>query len=502
MILIPFLITTCRKGTADKIGGAAASISVAELRDHMFYLASDELKGRMPGERGYDTAADYGATQFRQAGLVPVCLDAEGKKTYLQPVRIIKRIPLEKNKLLLKSDQEIKSLRFGDDYFFDLSGGRERVELSGSLFFAGYGIHEPDFGWDDYKDIDVRGKWVIYMFGSPSGDGKSVLPEEISKSYANPMEGYQKKEKTALEAGAIGVVVIYNQERFKMWDIIRHAHQNQYFLPGHNRLFRTSCDEIFINQEPLKQLFKDRPYNPITQEGEYESFAMDDMTLSFEAQVKSEEIRSANVVAMVEGTDPKLKNEYITVGAHLDHVGTDGSIIFNGADDDASGCVAVMEAAEAVALNPPKRSVIFILYTGEELGFMGSQHFVLYPPVPLKNIVVNINLDMVGRPDGEAKDLAVMAGGKGDSDLKDIISALNDQNTRISLDYDYDKYFLMSDQVAFYLSDIPVVFFHTGDHEDVHKDTDDAEKIDYDFLRKAAQLTYFSIKELANRERN
>jgi hypothetical protein len=498
MILIPFLITSCGKGIDDKIGEEAASISVAELRDHMFYLASDELEGRMPGERGYAIAAEYGSTQFRQAGLAPVCLDAEGKKTYLQQVRLIKRIRGEKSKLQLKSDSEINSLRFGDDFFFQLSGDEERVELSDSMVFAGYGIHEPDFGWDDYKDIDVTGKWVIYMFGSPTKDGKSVLPEGLSESYANPMEGYQRKGNTAKEAGALGVVVIYNQERFQMWDILRHATRIQCSLPGHNRLFHTLCDEVFINQEPLKQLFKNRPYDPITEEGDYKSFAMDDVILSLEAQISSEEIQSANVVAMVEGTDPKLKEEYITVGAHLDHVGRDGSTIFNGADDDASGCVAVMEAAEAVALNPPKRSVIFILYTGEELFFMGSQHFVMNPPVPLEQIVLNINLDMVGRPDGEAEDLAVNVGIDKDSTLKDLINSVNKRNTNLSLDYSYDKYFLMSDHVAYHLSGIPVVFFHNGDHEDLHKASDDAEKIDYEFLRKASQLTYFLIMELAN----
>jgi Zn-dependent M28 family amino/carboxypeptidase len=162
--------------------------------------------------------------------------------------------------------------------------------------------------------------------------------------------------------------------------------------------------------------------------------------------------------------------------------------------------VAILEAAEAVAMNPPRRSVIFILYTGEELMFMGSQYFVLNSPVPLENIVVNINLDMVGRPDGEAHELATNVGGDQASTLKNIIDSVNSRSTHLLLDYGYDQYFMMSDQVAFYLAGVPAVFLHSGDHEDVHQPTDDADKIDYEFLRDASRLTYFLAMELANRE--
>jgi Zn-dependent M28 family amino/carboxypeptidase len=225
---------------------------------------------------------------------------------------------------------------------------------------------------------------------------------------------------------------------------------------------------------------------------------MDDVTLSLDAGFVVSEIQSANVVAMVEGTDPKIRDKYVTVGAHLDHVGHEGGVVFNGADDDASGCVAVLEAAEAVAMDPPGHSAIFILYTGEELRFMGSQHFVLNPPVPLESIHVNINLDMVGRPDGAAKELAAIVGGEKASVIQEMISDVNKRKTRLRLDSAYDKYFMMSDQVSFYLSGIPAVFLHDGDHADLHRPTDDADKIDYDFLKKTSQLTYFLVKELGS----
>jgi len=498
VIILAVLITACGVGPENAQTSAADSISIPELRDHMYFLASDALEGRMPGETGYDVAAEYCASQFRQAGLVPICLDEDGNKTYLQQVDIIEKLKREDSELRIETKENLQSLRYGDDFFFESPGVQEKIELSGTMVFVGYGIHEPDHGWDDYEGIDVKGKWVVYMFGDPVDNGESVLPEELAKSYSSGTEGYQKKGRTAFEAGALGVVVVYNQWRFQMWDVLKHARRAQYSLPNHDPLFQRPCVEVMINKKPLSRLFQGRPYNPVTQKGDYSSFAMDDVVLSLDARCTIGEIQSANVVAMVEGTDPKIRDKYVTVGAHLDHVGHENGVVFNGADDDASGCVAILEAAEAVAMDPPGHSVIFILYTGEEMLFMGSQHFVLNPPVPLESIRANINLDMVGRPDGAARELAANVGGEKASALREIISDVNKRNTRLRLDYAYDQYFMMSDQVSFYLAGVPVVFFINGDHADIHKPTDDADKIDYDFLKKTSQLTYFLIMELGS----
>jgi hypothetical protein len=500
VIIASAFFLSCGGDPGHKVRSAASSITVAELRDHLYFLASDALTGRMPGEKGYDVAADYAASQFRQAGLVPVCSGADGRAAYLQELRIIKKRVGKIGELSLKTSAGAKALRYGPEFFVISPGNRDTISLSGSLVFAGYGIHEPRYDWDDYAGIDVKGKWVVYMFGSPLKDGKPVLPKELTEAYASGVEGYYKKAVTAREAGAVGVVVIFDKERFQAWDILRHARSSYCMLPNHDPLFFSPCVEVCLNREPLGQLFAGRSYNPITGEGEYGAFPMADATLSLEAEIAAEEIHSANVVGLVKGTDPTVGNEYISVGAHLDHIGQENGEVFNGADDNASGSVAVLEAAEAVALNPPKRSVIFILYTGEEMKFMGSQYFVLNSPVPLEHIAVNINLDMVGRPDGEAQDLAVNVGGNQASEIKSMIDSVNSRQTHLLLDYGYDRYFKMSDQVAFYLAGIPVVFLISGDHEDVHKATDDAGKIDYEFLRDASRLAYFLAMELADRE--
>lgn len=498
MVIFIVLMTACGREPKGLQTGAAATITIPELRDHMYYLASDELEGRLPGETGYDIAAEYCASQFRQAGLVPVCLDENGNKTYLQQVRILKKLRREDSELRVELNDNLQSLRYGDEFFFLSPEVQDKIEISGTMAFVGYGIHEPEFGWDDYSGIDVRGKWVVYMFGGPADDGRDVLPEELAKSYSSGTEGPHKKGRAAFEAGALGVVIVYNEERFRMWDILKRATKTQCSLPDHDPLFRSPCVEVMIDKDMLNRLFQGRPYNPVTQEGAYSSFAMDDVVLSLDGRVEISEIQSANVVAMVEGTDPKIRDKCVTVGAHLDHEGLEGGVVYNGADDDASGCVAVLEVAEAVALEPPGYSAIFVLYTGEELGFIGSQHFVLNPPVPLESIVANINLDMVGRPDGAAKELAVNIGGKKASAIRGIVTDTNKLYTRLRLDYEFDKYFMMSDQLSFYLSDIPVVFFNNGEHADLHRPTDDAEKIDYEFLQKTSQLTYFLVMGLGS----
>jgi len=206
-----------------------------------------------------------------------------------------------------------------------------------------------------------------------------------------------------------------------------------------------------------------------------------------------------NVVALVRGTDPSCANEFITAGAHLDHLGVRQDSIYNGADDNASGCAVILEVAGAVALSRPKRSVLFILYDNEERGMVGSDFFVRNPPVPVEQIKVNINLDMVGRPDGIMTELGVLGARQLESGLKELIYRVNDQTSMLPLDsVDSRNYLRRSDQYSFFRAHIPSVLLTTGEHMEYHTPRDDPEKIDYDFLEKVGLLTYEVVMELAN----
>jgi Zn-dependent M28 family amino/carboxypeptidase len=212
-------------------------------------------------------------------------------------------------------------------------------------------------------------------------------------------------------------------------------------------------------------------------------------------------IRTANVVALIEGSDPVLKNEYITLCGHLDHMGIWHSEVMNGADDNASGSAGVLEIAETLAKSKPKRSIICILCAGEELGLLGSSYFTENPPVPLNNIIVNINLDMIGSSDTDIKALAPIGAGRITPKLKEVISKVSEREQYVPIDWAYadsSRYVNMSDHYPFHLKKIPPVFFFSGDNADIHMPTDDPEKIDYGFFQKSCRLVYEIVMELAN----
>jgi len=218
------------------------------------------------------------------------------------------------------------------------------------------------------------------------------------------------------------------------------------------------------------------------------------------------ELNTWNVVAIVEGTDPKLKSEYITVGAHLDHVGPRGGKVCNGADDNASGSVGVIEVAEAIAMSPPKRSVIFILYAGEEMGLQGSRYFLENPPVPIDKIVANINLDMIGRTgnglDAETKEHFLRYSSKVSPKFKDFVKKVNRKTIKQPLIYAEDGTSPGgvggSDHMSFLRKDIPAIMFFSGVHKDLHQPGDDPEKIEYDKMQKISQLVFELAYELGN----
>ena len=246
-------------------------------------------------------------------------------------------------------------------------------------------------------------------------------------------------------------------------------------------------------------LFNGEKYNPLTNKESYKTFVLKNSELILRKEYNLSTINTGNVVALIEGNVPILKNEFIILSAHLDHKGIQQNGVMNGADDNASGSAAVLEITEALAKSKPKRSVICALYTGEELGLLGSYYFTKNPPVPLRNIIANINIDMIGRPDGISNELSAIGAERINPRLQEIIFNVNNKTMQIILDtVNYSNYHNRSDQYPFYLKRIPAVLFSTGEHKDYHTPADDADKIDYEFMQKSCQLVYEIIMELAN----
>lgn len=479
----------------------ADTITTAELRDHMYYLASEELRGRETGTPDYMIAANYCSAEFREAGLVPALKDEQGHDTFLQKVPLARTAFGENNRLVFTSESKTTDLTFSHDYFLLPSPHAKSVKLETELLFLGYGISEPENGWDDYQGVDVSGKAVIFALGAPQKDGKPVLPDKLNESYSSSFRSISLKIRTAADKGAVLAVIIPDSQLAENWDR---------FMPYLSRPRMTSVPdkeqevneipEIVVNVNTLKTVFGEGTLDPSNRKaiGKIKN----GYELSTDIDIQRTSITSFNVVAKVPGTDPALKDEVVTIGAHLDHVGVQNGEVYPGADDNASGVVSALEVGEALAMSPLRRTVMIVLYTGEEKGLLGSGYFVQHSPVPLDKIIANINMDMVGRYDVNSKDANILFAVGSDmicKRFKAIIEQVDGDTLKLPLEYsDPHDYFPRSDQVQFHRAGIPAVFITIDDHIDYHKPTDTADKICYDNMRKIAQLVYYLTQELAN----
>jgi len=265
-----------------------------------------------------------------------------------------------------------------------------------------------------------------------------------------------------------------------------------------------------VKDEVLAALFEGHKISPsfVEEEGirKYKTFQLEDISVETRFPVlEQSEITLKNVVAIVEGTDPGLNKEYITVGAHLDHVSHPTGQVANGADDNASGSAGVLEIAEAVALDPPRRSVVFITYTAEEMGLQGSHYFVNAGPLAREDIKFNVNLDMIGRTmekNSETRAHYVLGDSRYEAKLVPFISGINESTVNCPLIYDFEHpYSGNSDHASYSDKGIPSFFFFSGSHKDLHQPGDDPEKIEYDKAVKLSRLAYLITMELANMDR-
>lgn len=501
------LLSACLLAQESKISQGAETITIAELRDHMFYLASDELEGRLPGTAGFDKAIQYVVTQLKQAGLTPVVKISDGKLSYYQDIIINKYSPGPNIKIAITKDTKEQIFSFEDNFLIVYGiGPFETKEISGELAFVGAGIREPDYGIDDYKNIDVKGKWAT-IIAPPEELPVTItkrLPLQILKEYQYNLRYKRGKiEKNAKDAGAIGIISLSSIDRFNSMKSSSSAYRELYALPGVSQIsYDITLPFIYIDSSMVDFLFKGEKYNPLRNKESYKTFVLKNSELKLRKEYNLSIIHTANVVALIEGSDPILRNEFITLGAHIDHLGIQQSEVMNGADDNASGSAGVLEIAEALAKSQLKRSVICILYTGEELGLLGSYYFIENSPVLLKNIIVNINLDMIGRSKTEAVGLAPVGSSMITPKLEELILKVNNKTQNILLDWAYadttNTIFSRSDDYSFHLKKIPTVWFFDGFYPDYHTPADDPEKIDYEFFQKTCQLVYEIILELAN----
>ncbi|HEV2845021.1 MAG TPA: M28 family metallopeptidase, partial [Thermoanaerobaculia bacterium] len=376
---------------------AMAGIRPQAIRAHMRFLADDLLEGRGTGTRGYELAAKYVASAFEGLGLEPA-----GKgDSYFQPVPLL-RMTMESSKSVLSFTRngQKTTLEYGKDYLNDYLFETEQ-SLTAPLVFAGFGVTAPELQRDAYAGVDARGKIVALLLGSPptfSADQKAYYSDRRVRA-AN-----------ALAHGAVGLLSIRTPEFDKRlpWRMAvgRAKAPNLTWTDeaGTPRFRPELRGRAMLSDEGTAKLFAGAPHSlaevlEAAAAGRTLSFALP-VQASFRTVSRRERTESPNVAAVLRGSDPKLRDEYIVVSAHLDHIGVgepvNGDSINNGAYDNASGIAVLLEMANAFTRlpTPPRRSVLFLAVTAEEMGLQGSDYFARNPTVPIDRIVANVNLDM------------------------------------------------------------------------------------------------------------
>lgn len=460
-----------------------------ELREYVTFLASDSLKGRKPGSPEMMTAANFIRDHFRDAGLTMMYEDG------FQWFEIVTNVELGmKNSIAFEGFQANLKKEFMPLSF------SSSASVDAELVFTGYGfdIDLDSLKWNDYQGLDVKGKWIMVFRADPDLDN----PE----SRFIPYSDIRSKVLTAKDRGAAGIFVVTPAGLEK--------EDKPMSLVVENNEVTTGIPVISITRDLANKMLKqtgltiDSLERTLVGRKMPHSFATG-LMIDAAADVVQKRERTANVVALLEGADPVLKQEYLVVGGHYDHLGFGGPgsgsrmpdtvAIHNGADDNASGTAMVMALAKHFGTQKGrvKRSIIFISFSGEEIGLLGSKFFVNHPPVGIKNIKTMFNFDMVGRFDKEKNSISVS--GTGTSAEADSLLTLLESGLPFRVVHAPDGYG-PSDHAAFYSSNIPVFYFNTGVHTDYHTPFDDTEKLDFGSERQIEDFACSLINLIAQQE--
>lgn len=463
----------------------AELITPADLRQNLSILASDALEGRETGTRGQKMAAAFISYHFQDIGLKPPV-----NGSFYQSFELYQTFPgpayVQVNGAQFRNFEDV----------IYVGNGSTGNEVTLPVIFAGKGSTA------DYQRVDVAGKAVLLMPGE-RGD-------------------YRAKVSLARANNAKMVFILYSQSKDDFSDYASRL--RRYFSDGRlslekpgtedadagyffvapavaEKMFNTSLEKLSAYASDSKKLLKKVP----------------EAKIAYKTSVETKTVKTENVLGYLEGTDKK--DEVIVISAHYDHIGKkdggDGDLINNGADDDGSGTVTVMQLAKVFAQarkdgKGPRRSMLFLTVTGEEEGLLGSEYYTTHPVFPLESTVVDLNIDMVGRRDEQHRDsppyVYVIGADKLSSELNRISESMNQKYSHLIFDYTYndpghpDRLYYRSDHWNFAQHNIPIIFYFDGIHEDYHMPSDEVQKIEFDLLAARAKCVFYTAWEIANRD--
>jgi hypothetical protein len=493
-------------------------VTAEQLRNYLYFVASDEMEGRDTPSRGLDTTAKFIGMNLNRWGFKPAGDDG----TFYQHIDLLRyKINLTATTVNLAGQQ----LVWGTDYLAAANAGSVS---SAPIVFGGNGWFIKSKNIAPLTGVDVKGK-VVVVYSEPSPKGMNFQQlRALGKQGVDWMDpvSYAKQN------GAVGIIFLATPGTVNAWDRTRRQREagGGYFVEKLRTSQPDKFPSITLSQKQSENLFTGESTNldaivkAYNADQTLQAFPLGaGKTAAINVATDEDRARTQNVVAVWEGDDPVLKNEMVAIGAHYDHVGTNPNAqgpdkIWNGADDDGSGTVSVLSIAEALAKahDRPKRSVLFVWHCGEEKGLWGSQYFNAFPTVNIKNVIAQLNIDMIGRSkkmgdtNPRNKDLtdanSVYVIGKDmmSSTLGGVVDAVNKSYLSLGYDTRYDdpkdpnRFFFRSDHFNYALNGIPITFWFDGVHEDYHQPGDEPQKIDYDKMEKVARTIMLTLLELTD----
>jgi Zn-dependent M28 family amino/carboxypeptidase len=453
---------------------ALKAITADSMLTHIKTLASDAFEGRAPGGKGEALSVAYIQRQFVKLGLAPGNPDG----SYVQKVPLVGVTP--KPTLNLNVGGKVTSLRYSEDFVAWSPLVQKEVKIDQSdMVFVGYGVVAPEYGWDDYKGMDLHGKTLVMLINDPAipdpNDPSKLDPKMFKGEEMTYYGRWTYKYEIAAKLGAAAAIIVHETKPAAYpYEVVRHswAHGQFEIDTGPNASFPSvagwmqldRAKDLFrasgLDFDALKKAALSKDFKPVALGA----------TASFNLENKWQRVQSKNVVAKIEGSDPLLKNETVVYSAHWDHLGMDKSLpgprtkqIFHGALDNASGIATLLELAKAYKALPvaPKRTILFIATTSEEQGLLGARYYAQHPLYPLAQTLIDINIDGVNAW-GRTKDLRIVGSGKSSAD--DIVARVAAQQGRIALPDERPELggFYRADQFEFAKEGVPGVYTKSG----------------------------------------
>ena len=505
--------STTTVSTSAKFGNTDG-ITVQQLRNYLEFIAADELEGRDTPSRGLRYCRDVYCRHLKSWGIKP----AGDNGTYFQKFPL-KRSKIDANGTRLEFDGQ--TFNYGEDFLSAYNAG----DISGNIVYASHGWVIKSKNINAYHGIDVKDKIVVASAFLPKGI-------EFSDLKGNPGGDWFSPRHYAQANGAKAIILLGHFGDLASWQMSKYTQTNMGGLSFGNDLPNVTIPTITISPRLITAIFRGEKvngssiFNKMMTQDFAEAFDLKPTKkINLSVAVKTETVYSQNVVGILEGSDPVLKNEYVAVGAHYDHVGTNPfwngeDKIWNGADDDGSGTVAVMAMAEAFSKGAtrPKRSILFIWHAGEEHGLWGSEHFTNNPTVPISSIITQLNIDMIGRyqnpgdenhPQNKALpkpgEIFLIGSKLMSTELGEVSEATNKSFLNLNFNYKYDdpkdpeQFFYRSDHFNYARKGIPIIFYMDGSHADYHQVTDSIEKINFEAMEKVVRTIFATAWELGNR---